>query len=699
MITVVAPPGYGKTTLLAQWAERLGRRVAWVSCERADNDPVALWTAVITALGRIAPVSPAASHLLATSGGAVDVVPSLVSTLGTISEPVVLVLDQVEAVTSKECRTSIAEFALRVPKGWRLALASRDHIPIPEARLRVHGQLVEIGVDDLAMTRAEALELLSGAGLELSDSMTDELVLQTEGWPAGLYIAALALSTGNPAVGLTFTGDDRLMGDYLRSELLTRVSRSQASFLLRTSILDRMCGPLCDAVVGRAGSARLLEQLQSRNLLVIPLDRRGDWYRYHHLLRELLQAELQKGDPGLVTELHSRAAAWYEANGLPEVAVEHAQAAGDAERVSRLVLDLMQPVWASGRVDTVRRWMEWLGDRPSVDHFAAIAAHGALIFALLGRPSEAERWAAIAERLPATGTLPDSSTVAGTLAYLRANLCRSGIGATRRDAQEAWDGLSPTSPYRATLVFEEGIADLLEGNPERADAVFAHAYDLATDFGALPLAALVLAERFLIAADVQDNWPAADPLSQRAVEIVDAGHYNGYWTSALVFAAAARAAAHRGQMHVARGYVKRAARLRPLLTYALPVVSVQALLELTRAYLAVVDPAGASAALEQAQSILQQRPDLGTLPAAADRLQARLRQIAGAALGASALTAAELRLVPLLPTHLSFPEIGDRLFVSRHTVKTQANSLYRKLGVSSRTEAVNRIEELGLHAS
>jgi LuxR family transcriptional regulator, maltose regulon positive regulatory protein len=699
VITVVAPPGYGKTTLLAQWAERLGPRVAWVSCERTDNDPVALWTAVITALGRVAPVSPTASHLLATSGGGVDVVPSLVSTLGTISGPLVLVLDQAEAVTSKECRTSIAEFALRVPNGWRLVLASRDHIPIPESRLRVHGQLVEIGVDELAMSRAEALALLSGAGLELSDSMTDELVLRTEGWPAGLYIAALALSAGNPAVGFTFTGDDRLMGDYLRSELLTRVSRSQASFLLRTSILDRMCGPLCDAVVGRTGSARLLEQLQSRNLLVIPLDRRGDWYRYHHLLRELLQAELQKGDPGLVTELHSRAAAWYEANGLPEVAVEHAQAAGDAERVSRLALDLMQPVWASGRVDTVRRWMDWLGDRPSVDHFAAIAAHGALIFALLGRPSEAERWAAIAERLPATGTLPDGSTVAGTLAYLRANLCRNGIGPMRGDAQEAWDGLSPTSPYRATLVFEEGIADLLDGNPERADAVFAHACDLATDFGALPLAALILAERFLVAADVRNDWPAADPLSLRAVEIVEAGHYDGYWTSALVFAAAARAAAHRGQMHVARQYVKRAARLRPLLSYALPVVSVQALLELARAYLAVVDPAGASAALEQAQSILQQRPGLGTLPAAADRLQARLRQITGAALGASSLTAAELRLVPLLPTHLSFPEIGDRLFVSRHTVKTQANSLYRKLGVSSRSEAVNRIEELGLPAS
>jgi LuxR family transcriptional regulator, maltose regulon positive regulatory protein len=371
---------------------------------------------------------------------------------------VVLVLDHAEAVTSKECRTSIAEFALRVPKGWRLALASREPIPIPTARLRVQGRIVEIGATELAMARGEASELLKGAGVELSDSRTDELVQRTEGWPAGPYLAALAMRDGSPSEGFTFTGDDRLMGDYLRSELLTRVSSSRASFLMRTSILDRLCGPLCDAVVAGKGSARVLEELIYRNLLVVPLDRRGEWYRYHHLLRELLQAELRRGDPDLILELHSRAAAWYEANGMPETAVEHAQAAGDAERVARLVLDLMHPVWASGRVDTVRRWMEWLEERPSVRHYSVIAAHGALIFALLGRPSEAERWAAVAERSPARGTLPDGSTEAGTLAYLRANLGRDGPEMMRRDARDAWDGLSPTSPYRTAMMLTEGLS-------------------------------------------------------------------------------------------------------------------------------------------------------------------------------------------------------------------------------------------------
>ena len=300
LITVVAPPGYGKTTLLAQWAERLGPRVAWVSCEKTDNDPVAFWTAVITALGQIAPVSPAASQLLATSGGGVDVIPSLVSTFGTINGPLVLVLDHAEAVTSTECRTSIAEFAIRVPKGWRLAMASRDPIPIPTAQLRMQGRIVEIGTTELAMARNEASELVRAAGVELADSRMDELLQRTEGWPAGLYLAALAMKDGSPAEGFTFTGDDRLMGDYLRSELLTRVSSSQASFFMRTSVLDRMSGPLCDAVLGGKGSARVLEQLVSRNLLVVPIDRRGEWYRYHHLLRELLQTELRRRDPDLV---------------------------------------------------------------------------------------------------------------------------------------------------------------------------------------------------------------------------------------------------------------------------------------------------------------------------------------------------------------------------------------------------------------
>ena len=362
VITVVAPPGYGKTTLMAQWAERIGPRVAWVSCDDGDNDPVVLLSALALALDRIEPVDPAIFWALASSGADITVVPRFVSAIASMERPVTVLLDHAEAVTNRPCLDTIAELVLHLPPGWRFALASRAAVPLPAARLRAQGGIVEIGAGDLAMGPLEAAHLLKGAGTDLDEASIHDLLQRTEGWPAGLYIAALAMKSGTRQneVGFSFTGDDIFMGDYLRSELLDRVSAAEASFLTRTSVLDRMCGPLCDAILGEKGSGRALEQMERRNLLVIPLDRRREWYRYHHLLRELLRAELQRREPELVADLHFRAAAWCEANAMPEAAIEHAQAAGDYDRVARLVLERQQPVWASGRVETVLRWMEWL---------------------------------------------------------------------------------------------------------------------------------------------------------------------------------------------------------------------------------------------------------------------------------------------------------------------------------------------------
>jgi LuxR family maltose regulon positive regulatory protein len=380
---------------------------------------------------------------------------------------------------------------------------------------------------------------------------------------------------------------------------------------------------------------------------------------------------------------------------MPEAAIGHAQAAGDYDRVSRLILELQQPVWASGRVETVVRWMEWIRDITSAEYYGAIAVHGSLLFALLGHASEAERWAAAAERASPAGILPDGSTVEATLAYLRAILCRDGIAEMRRDARISWQGLSPASPYRATMLFTEGASYLLEGDPHRAAPILARALDLAIHSGSLPLASMILAEQCSLAAE-RDDWPEVTRLAQRAATIVDDGHFGDYWTSALAYAWASRAALQEGDVHQARLYLGRATRLRPLLTYVLPMVSVQALLEMTRAYITLADVPGAAAVLAQVDEILQQRPDLGVLSALAGRLRANVVTSRARDAGASSLTAAELRLLPLLSTHLSYREIGEQLFVSRHTVKTQAYSAYRKLGVSSRSEAVIRTRELGL---
>ena len=439
-------------------------------------------------LDRIEPIDPAVFWALASSGAGITIVPRFVSVIASMRLPVTVVLDHTEAVTNKRCLNTIAELALHLPPGWRFALASRTKVPLPTARLRAQGRIMEVGAEDLAMSAEEASSLLEGAGVKPDVASTSELVQRTEGWPTGLYIAALAIRAAHrqSEAGFTFTGDDRFMGDYLRSELLDRVSGSEVLFLIRTAVLDRMCGSLCDAILGATASGRVLEQLESRNLLVVPLDRRRDWYRYHHLFRELLQAELRRREPDLVQDLHVRAAAWYEANAMPEAAIEHAQAAGDNDRVARLVLELAQPVWAGGRVVAVLRWMEWLRDATSAEHYGAIAVHGSLIFALLGHP--------------------------------------------------------------------------------------AHAFDVATGANALPLAALILAERCIVAAQ-RDRWTEVTGLAQRAVALVEAGRFEDYWTSALVYAWAARAAMHRGDIPKARYYAGCAARLRPLLTYALPVVS------------------------------------------------------------------------------------------------------------------------------
>ena len=699
VVSVVAPAGYGKTTLLAQWAERRGR-TAWVSLDERDNDPETLLASAAAALDRVEAIDPKLlrTRWLRGSAIAATAVTRLAGAMSAMTEPVALILDHVELVSNHECRDAVAELALHLPAGSQLAIASRGAPPLPMARLRVAGSVVEIGAGDLAMDASEARGLLDAVGVGLADADQGQLIERTEGWPVGLYLAALAINAGGPQrnAGLRFSGDDRLMADYLQAELLSRLSQDQVSFLTRTSVLERMCGPLCDAMLGAAGSAAMLESLERSNLLLVALDRRGEWYRYHHLLRDLLGAELRRREPEIVPQLHRGAAAWYEANDLGELAIDHAREAGDGDRVARLVLGGMQPVWASGRVDTVLRWMEWLEQRHLIERYPAVAVHGALIFALLGRPARTEWWAAAAERASATGQLPDGSTMASYLAYLRALLCRDGVQEMRRDAQIGWDELSPLSPYRATMRYTEGLSHLLEGDLETADPILAHAFDAATSMGAAPLAAVVLAERCSIAVG-RGDWPAAVTLAELALAIVQDGEFDDYWTSALVYAWAARAAIHLGNLAAAREYVVRAARLRPLLTYALPVVSVQALLELARAYIALTDPDGARAVLRQAHDILQQRPDLGLLPAEADELRAKVETIRRQGVGGgSSLTTAELRVLPLMATHLSFREIGERLYLSPHTVKTQALSVYRKFGVSSRSEAVERAYKVGV---
>jgi LuxR family transcriptional regulator, maltose regulon positive regulatory protein len=284
------------------------------------------------------------------------------------------------------------------------------------------------------------------------------------------------------------------------------------------------------------------------------------------------------------------------------------------------------------------------------------------------------------------------------MALLRALLCRDGVDQMRADARAALAGLAAGSPWSATALLLEGVADVLAGEADRADPILADAVEVATHIGALPTASAALAQRALVAI-ARHDWMTAETLVDQALEIVRAGQLNDYEMSPLIHAVAARAALHHGDVPRAQQHLARAAHPRPRLTSALPHRVVQTLLELARAYLALSDVAGARLLLREARDVLQQRPHLGTLPTQADQLQSKLDTLRETTASAATLTTAELRLLPLLSTHLTFREMGERLYVSPHTVKSQVLSVYRKLGVSYRSQAIQRMQQTGMLAT
>jgi LuxR family maltose regulon positive regulatory protein len=339
--------------------------------------------------------------------------------------------------------------------------------------------------------------------------------------------------------------------------------------------------------------------------------------------------------------------------------------------------------------------MTWFDQKGGLYSYPGIAIHGALIFALLGRADEAEAWFSVARTAPADVVLPDGTTTGALLAYLRAILARDGLEAMRADARVSLAGLAPSSPYRATMLFTEGMSHLLEGDLDDADPILALAREDAERVGALPLAAMVMAERCIV-AERRNDPGQVDTLAAQALAIVESGGFEHYWTSALVYAWAARAALGRGDVWAARLHAAHCGRLRPLLSSTIPVVPVQTLLGLCRVHLGLGDAAGAQGALGQAEEILAEHPHLGVLHDEARDLRDTLDRVAADPVGASTLTAAELRLLPLLATHLSLGQIGDRLHLARATVKSETVSIYRKLQVTSRGDAVSRSRELGL---
>ena len=580
-----------------------------------------------------------------------------------MTSPVVLILDDVHILHNRECRSALSVLADHVPPGSRLALAGRAEPPLRIARLRAEGKVLEIGPGDLSLTSQEASSLLHNVHLTLGEDDVAELHRRTEGWPVALYLAALYLREGGSfdRAAVSFSGDDRFMSDYLESEFFPRISQQQRAFLTRTAALERMSGPLCDAALERRGTAETLADLARSNLLVVPLDRRGEWYRYHHLFRDALLGELRRLEPGLIPVLRRRAAQWHEDNGTPGEALEYWIKAGHADAAARLAGVLAFPAYQHGRVATVERWFGWLDDHGAVANHPAAAIMAAMLSAMTGNPAEAERWANLAERAAAAPGLPDgSATIEPWLALLRALLCRDGADRMRSDAEVSVKTMAAGSFWRAPATLYLGMAHLMAGNPEQADMLFEDRAAEGRVTGGMTGACISLAERSLLAI-ARGAWELAGRYLSEAQSVAREAHLEDYPPVALMYAVAARMALHHGDRPAARAELTQAQRLRPGLTYAVPYFAVQTRIELARCHLGLSDFAAARILLREVDEILRRRPGLGIFVQQAKDLRTEVSRARDtSAPGASALTAAELRLLPMLPTHLSFPEIGAR---------------------------------------
>jgi LuxR family transcriptional regulator, maltose regulon positive regulatory protein len=333
LVLVCTPAGFGKTALLGDWARGGRRPVAWLSLDPGDNDPTVFWRYVAAALDGVGVgVGERLAPLLGGPRPAPPeaVVTALVNTLAAQPNAVALVLDDYHLIQAPPVHDSLTLLLERLPPQLRLLLASRTDPPLPLARLRARGQLVELRAVELRFTIDETAALLREAtGLELPADSVAALAARTEGWVAGLQLAGLSLQNHPDPAGFvaTFSGSHRYVLDYLTEEVLTQQPKRLVAFLLETSVLERLSGPLCDAVTGRADSQTLLETLERANLFLVPLDEVRGWWRYHHLFADLLRARLQQTDPERVLGLHRNAAAWLQRHGLLDDAIRHALAA------------------------------------------------------------------------------------------------------------------------------------------------------------------------------------------------------------------------------------------------------------------------------------------------------------------------------------------------------------------------------------
>jgi ATP/maltotriose-dependent transcriptional regulator MalT len=700
IVLLVAPPGFGKTTLLGQWKDTDGRPFAWVTLDGADNDPVVLWTYIILAIRAVQPAfGEGLDSALRVAGTDVThaIIPQLLNELESLDGELVLVLEDYHSITSPACHGSLELFVEGAPSNVSLVLSGRADPPLPLGSMRVRGDFLELRAADLAFTDDETARFLNEQ-LGLGLSIDDLIVLQerTEGWPAGLYLAYLSIRDAPDRARFVtdFGGSNRHVVDYLTDVVVSRLDDPTRDFVLATSILERMCGPLCDAVAGRRGSDGLLVELEHANLFLVPLDDRREWYRYHRLFADLLQDELRRRQPEQLPGLHRRASEWLAASGDPQAAITHAIAAGELEAATRLVAEnyLLTLEW--GGVGTVAGWLQAF-PRSAVVSDARLSIVEAWVMSFLTRRDEAE--VALRNALLAgyEGAMPDgASSVEASVALLHAGVPWGDVGRMLTAARQAFELEGHRdSMWRVTTHVQLGWALYLTGDPQEARPYLEAAAVLAPQTGQWlnALGASVL----LAWLALDEGRPAeAEVAAQHAVEIGEAHGLSGTSPGGWADATLGAALAGRGELDAADGQLARG--LERLRAGTEPLILVQTLLALAKVRRALGSIGDARSLLGEARDLIDRCADPGILGVRVQDLTRSLTPAYRRIGGDGSLTERELEVLQLFEKGLSQRQAAQTLYLSYNTIHSHTRSIYRKLGAYSRDEAIQRARDLGL---
>ncbi|HET6508021.1 MAG TPA: LuxR C-terminal-related transcriptional regulator [Baekduia sp.] len=667
-VVLSAPAGYGKTALLEAWLAADPRPARRIAVDRRR--------------GRAA----AAARELA------DAVAALRGT----TARALLVVDDADAAGGALAARALEAAEHDLPATVTVVVSSRCAPPAPVGRLRAAWSVLELGAEELALTHHEAAALLSAEGLSLDAGAIAALMARTEGWPCGLRLAGLAIAGAeDPSrAARAFTGADRLVADYLRSELLAELEPGERDLLRRGSVLETLSGPLCDAVLEREGSGHVLYALARSAAPLRATDREEQHFRLHPLVADMLRAELRRDDPAQARALHRRASRCFDRRGDLRRAVDHAIAAEARDRVAALIWRLAPAELFDAHAAELDARLARLGD-PEVARRPVLALAAALSATARGDRDRAEGWTAAAARALDRLDGAPRAPLAAAVELVRGCLDAVDV-ATLRDQAERAVALTPDgSPWHPACRLLRGVAATAAGDVEGARLdLEAAARRAATGMPAIEALCLALLglPRLLDGAAEEGAI-----LAERARTRLDSRGLPDPPVRALVCAVAALARALRGRVPEARADATEAVALLEERARLAPWYEALARLALARAQLRLSDLAAARELAAEAARCAARTPGAAGLTAWARDATARVDAYAGELrAGPGALTTAELRVLGFLPSHLSFREIGERLHVSANTIKTQAHAVYRKLDASSRSGAVTRARAVGL---